>query len=141
MDEEINKLPHEAKLIRNESIQSHRASLSLLDESLHLDKGLINSKKITINRYLLNKLLNFFQNLIQGLETSNKNKLTIFKLIDLIKTEETSFSFEQNFENEKFQEIKKEAEKLKIENENLKKNQQLLNSVNVEYSEQVNYII
>lgn len=119
------------------SISSQKANLSHLDETLKLDKNLINSKKITISRYLLNKLLSFFHNLIQTLDTTPENKKTMFQLIDLVKTEENKFSFENNSENEKQTEIKNELEKLKTENENFKKNQHLLNSFNAELAEEV----
>ena len=127
----------EENLTRNDSIISQKANLSHLDETLKLDKNFINSKKITINRYLLNKLLTFFYNLIQSLDTNLENKTTMFKLIDLVKTEENNFSFEQNVENEKYLELKVECEKFNSENENLKKNQILLNSFNAELTEQV----
>lgn len=119
------------------SVASQKANLSHLDETLKLEKNFINSKKITINRYLLNKLLTFFHNLIQNFDTTMENKKAMFQLMDLIKTEENAFTYSNNFENEKFNEIKSEMEKLKFENEGFKKNQQLLNSFNAELTEEV----
>lgn len=124
----------------DESINSQKANLSHLDEALKIDKNLINSKKITINRYLLNKLLNFFHNLIQTLDTTIENKKTMFQLIDLVSTEENNFSLDNNFENEKIVELKTDLENLKTENENFKKNQHLLNSFNAELTEEVSLL-
>jgi len=121
------------------SLTNQKPNLSLLDETLKLDKNLINSKKITISRYLLNKLLSFFHNLIETLDTTIENKKTMFQLVDLVKTEQNNFSFENNFENEKFLEIKSELEKQKAENESFKKNQQLLNAFNAELNEEVRF--
>jgi len=123
----------------DDSINSQKANFLPLGETLKLDKNFINSKKITINKYLLNKLLNFFHNLIQTLDTTIENKKTMFQLIDLAITEENNFSFDNNFENEKYIEIKNELEKLITENENYKKNQHLMNCFNAELTEEVSF--
>jgi hypothetical protein len=112
---------------------------SVVDSSFKSEKSFREiSKKITINRYLLNKLLNFFTNLIQNLDIDSENKKTMFSLISLVKTDENKFTYEKNFENEKFIEIKNLNEKYQLENEVLKKsmkeeqefNSKLLKDVN-----------
>ena len=127
------------QFLEESSISSQKANLTYLDETFKLEKNFINSKKITISRYLLNKLLSFFHNLIQTIDTTIENKKTMFQLIDLVKSEENNFSFDNNFENEKLNEFKNEFEKLKTENENFKKNQHLLNSFNAELTEEVSF--
>ena len=122
-----------------DSIDS-KSSLNLV-ETLKSSICTINSKKILISRYLLNKLLGFFQTLIENLDTNTENKKIMFKIIDLVKTEENNFTYENNFENEKFLELKNNLEKLKTENENLKKNHLLINSFNTELSDEVNLVL
>ncbi len=124
-------------LIRKDSISSQKIGLSALDESLRIDNSFNLAKKITISRFLLQKLLTFFNNFITNLDTSQENKKTMFKLIDLVKTESDNFTVEQNTENEKLSEFKTLCDKITIENEILKKNQISLNKLNNELNEQV----
>jgi len=121
----------------HDSIISQKASLSQFEESLKHDKNFLNSKKITINRYLLNKLLNFLHNFIDNFDTTIEFKKTIFQLIDLVKVEESTIYYQGNIENEKYLDLKDELDKLKIENENFKKNQVMFNTFNAELTEEV----
>ena len=115
--------------LNNENINN-----SVVDSSFKSEKSYREiSKKITVNRYLLNKLLNFFTNLIQNLEIDTENKKTMFSLISLVKIDENKFTYEQTFENEKFNEIKHLYEKLQLENELLKSS----NKEDKEYNEKL----
>ncbi len=108
-----------------------------VDGTFKSEKNLLNSKKIYISRYLFNKLINFFNNLISNLDANIESKKIMFQIIELVKSEESSFSLEQNKENEKYLELKNQNDKLRNENENFKKNQNLLNDFNTELTNEV----